>query len=77
MREWPDYDKDGAIEWALSMSGQGGKEIDEKMGALPTVASWWAEKDPVAASDWAMKLPEGKNKDQLLNNVSIIPWIIG
>ena len=29
----------------------------------------WASKDPVAASDWAMKLPEEKYKVKFLNDV--------
>ena len=61
MREWFDYDKDGAIEWALRMKkGQG----FARMQVLGTVAASWASKDPVAASEWAMTLPEGENKDQ-------------
>ena len=39
------------------MRGQGGKELNERVSALLTVASWWAEKYPAAAYEWAMKLP--------------------
>ncbi len=69
MTEWLDYDKDGAIEWTLRMRGQGFAQ----MQILQTVPSWRAEKDPVAASGWAMKLPEGKNTNQSLNNI-VTDW---
>ena len=58
MREWTDYDKDGAVEWTLRvMTGQRQAEV------LGIVASAWAEKDPAAALEWAIKLPEGNVKD--------------
>ena len=66
MREWFDYDKDGAIEWTLRMTDR------RRIHVLGIVASEWAMEDPVAASEWVMKLPEGKNKDQHLNNVVAI-----
>ncbi len=39
------------------------------------MAPWWAEKDSAAASEWVMKFPEGKYKDQLLGNV-VLPWAL-
>ena len=63
MREWLDYDKDGAIEWTLRMTGEHKRQV------LGIVAYCWAAKDPVAAYDVLMKLPEGKYKDELLNGV--------
>ena len=63
MREWFDYDKDGVVEWTLRMTGE------HRFDVLKIVASAWAERDPVAAYDVLMKLPEGKYKDELLNGV--------
>ena len=56
MREWLDYDKDGAIEWTLGKTGERGARL------LGIVASEWAKKDPVAASD--PKAQDKKNTAQ-------------
>ena len=69
MREWLDYDKDGAIEWTLRMTGEHKRQV------LGIVAYCWAAKDPVAASEWVMKLPEGKSQDQLLNDL-VVDWAV-
>ena len=67
MREWFDYDKDGAIEWALRMKkGQG----FARMQVLGTVGFAWAMKDPLAASEWVMTLPEGHVRDRALGSVA-------
>ena len=62
--EWFDYDKGGAIKWSFSMTDP------RRTLILGIVASCWVEKDPVAASEWAMKLPEGNAKDNALGQVA-------
>ena len=67
MREWLDYDKDGAIEWALRMTGEHKRQV------LGIVAYCWASKNPVAASEWVMKFKENPTRDQLLNDL-VVDW---
>ncbi len=67
MREWLDYDKDGAIEWTLRMTGEHKRQV------LGIVAYCWASKNPVAASEWVMKFKENPTRDQLLNDL-VVDW---
>jgi hypothetical protein len=62
--EWSLMDLRGFAEWVRQMPL-------EKMGAVSgLVASVWAEKDPVAAGQWALQWPEGELRCNLCGFVA-------
>ncbi len=65
MREWFDYDEDGAIEWAMKLPE--GKNKDQLLGAVVGI---WGTSKPDKAKNWIEQSSLSQDKkDKLLKKI--------